>query len=63
MIDNGSSPLERILGPRDYGPETFVGLVLDVVWADKNDRARIQLHAPHFGPNQRWDVWVSEPFS
>jgi len=41
----------------------YVGRVLDVVWAEKNDGAAIQVHDPHFGSNQRWDIWVSEPFS
>ena len=60
MIDNAIDPYSVFVGQRGT---VFLGAVLDVVNGTKNDGDSIQLYTPHGGPNQIWEIWVSEPFS
>jgi hypothetical protein len=55
MIDNAISLFSQYQGSTS-------GLVLDVVNGTTNDGDTIQIHAPHFGPNQLWEIWVSEAY-
>jgi Ricin-type beta-trefoil lectin domain-like len=60
LISNSFSPYNMFYN--DNGPALEFGLVLDVVWGSLIDHGFIQVHRPHRGLNQRWEIWVSEPY-